>query len=99
MPSNVRRSGVGGYIKSFTKVVYDENQLKLIHFSMDRLAVATGLSKSDHLRSLQDRHNSKIVCPRCGSKLVTRTVKRGRNEGSQFLGCEAYPKCRFTRDL
>ena len=99
MPPNVRRSGVGGYIKSFTQVVYDENQLKLIQFGMERLAVATDLSASDHLRSLRERHNSKTVCPRCGSDLVTRTVKRGRNEGSQFLGCQAYPKCRFTRDI
>ena len=99
MPSNVRRSGVGGYIKSFTQVVFDESQLKLIHFGMDRLTVATDLSTSDHLRSLKERHSSKTVCPRCGSNLVTRTVKRGRNEGSQFMGCRAYPKCRFTRDL
>jgi len=33
---------------------------------------------------------SKIPCPKCGSKLIERVGKRGK-----FYGCSAYPKCRF----
>lgn len=33
-------------------------------------------------------------CPRCGSAMVLRTAKGGRNPGSQFWGCTAYPECR-----
>jgi restriction system protein len=36
------------------------------------------------------------VCPRCGSKLILRTAKRGTNAGSQFYGCGSFPKCRYT---
>jgi ssDNA-binding Zn-finger/Zn-ribbon topoisomerase 1 len=32
-------------------------------------------------------------CPECGHWLVTR---RNRAEGNMFVGCGAYPECRFT---
>ena len=35
-------------------------------------------------------------CPRCGSELVERQAKRGTNAGNTFLGCSAFPKCRYT---
>lgn len=35
-------------------------------------------------------------CPRCGSELVERQVKRGTNAGNTFLGCSSFPKCRYT---
>ena len=38
-----------------------------------------------------------LTCPRCGSRLVLRTAKKGSNAGQQFYGCSAYPKCRYTR--
>ncbi len=33
-------------------------------------------------------------CPQCGKPMVLRTAKSGRNAGSQFWGCSAYPDCR-----
>lgn len=33
-------------------------------------------------------------CPKCGSQLAIRLGKRGR-----FVGCSAYPKCDYTRNL
>jgi len=38
-------------------------------------------------------------CPRCGSDMVLRTAKRGKNLGSKFWGCNSFPKCRGTRPL
>ncbi len=40
-----------------------------------------------------------LVCPRCGSKLVLRTAKKGDNAGNQFYGCSAFPKCRYIKNL
>lgn len=40
--------------------------------------------------------NKKALCPRCGSELVERQAKRGTNAGNTFLGCSAFPKCRYT---
>lgn len=39
------------------------------------------------------------VCPQCGGSLVLRTAKRGARAGSQFWGCDNYPKCRYTEDM
>jgi restriction system protein len=36
-------------------------------------------------------------CPRCGGSLLPRTFKTGVNAGSTFIGCSAFPSCRFTR--
>jgi len=32
-------------------------------------------------------------CPRCGSRMIQRTARRGHRVGSRFWGCTAYPKC------
>ena len=39
------------------------------------------------------------ICPRCGSRLVIRTARRGKNIGNKFWGCSSYPKCRYTDDI
>jgi len=38
-------------------------------------------------------------CPKCGAQMVLRTAKKGKNTGSQFLGCSSFPGCRGTRTL
>lgn len=40
-----------------------------------------------------------IICPRCGSKLVLRTAKKGDNVGNQFYGCSSFPKCRYIQNI
>jgi DNA-binding helix-hairpin-helix protein with protein kinase domain len=37
------------------------------------------------------------VCPNCGSVMVKRTARKGRNAGGQFWGCSKYPGCKGTR--
>ena len=36
-------------------------------------------------------------CPRCGGRLILRTARKGSNAGKEFLGCENFPKCRFSK--
>lgn len=38
-------------------------------------------------------------CPICGGPTALRTAKSGRNPGSQFWGCIAYPTCKGTGAL
>jgi four helix bundle suffix protein len=38
-------------------------------------------------------------CPVCAGHMVLRTAKQGKNAGSQFLGCAAYPTCKGTVQL
>ena len=35
-----------------------------------------------------------IPCPKCGSAMVKRTVKRGEHKGRELWGCSTFPKCR-----
>lgn len=35
-------------------------------------------------------------CPQCGGKLVKR---KNRSTGESFLGCDNYPKCKYTQPL
>lgn len=38
-------------------------------------------------------------CPRCGSPMVKRLARRGRNAGGYFWGCSRYPRCKGTRNI
>ena len=38
-------------------------------------------------------------CPRCGAPLVLRTARQGTRAGKQFMGCSAYPKCRYILNI
>lgn len=39
------------------------------------------------------------TCPRCGSIMVKRLARRGRNAGNHFWGCSRFPRCKGTRNL
>ena len=54
-------------------------------------SIKASRSHVDEIRRTEEKTASGI-CPRCGSPLVTRNGKRG-----EFIGCSAYPKCRFTK--
>jgi restriction system protein len=36
------------------------------------------------------------MCPRCGSRMVSRVARQGRNAGQSFWGCDTFPRCRAT---
>ncbi len=40
---------------------------------------------------------SDTKCPSCGSQLIVRVAKRGKNAGKEFIGCSSFPKCKFTK--
>jgi restriction system protein len=99
MPNNVIDSGLGTYIKQFNNQVLSTMELDRLLKVIERHKVESPLSKRDHKRSLQQRHNSDSICPKCGSELILRTVKNGSNTVSKFLGCKSYPKCKFTKNV
>ena len=87
-------SGLGRYIKQFQDTVLSHDEIERICSLL--IDTEGKISKREHIRSLQNRHSSDTVCPRCGSALVERTVKQGTRTGTKFIGCSGYPKCRFT---
>ena len=52
-----------------------------------------------HAYALKKRYGSSSICPKCGGKLIERISKKGEGAGDKFLGCENYPRCRYTREL
>jgi ssDNA-binding Zn-finger/Zn-ribbon topoisomerase 1 len=35
------------------------------------------------------------TCPECGSRLLLRVCKTGKNRGKTFFGCSAFPECKY----
>ena len=54
-----------------------------------------------HVRSLETRADplAQRRCPKCGSALILRTVKKGPRAGDRFWGCSTYPRCRVMQPL
>lgn len=97
MPANVISKGYISYIQSFTEVLFSDQEVAAIVESLRSGALPkTWATHKTHLESLKARHSSATTCPKCGSSLVLRTVRRGARAGSTFYGCSAYPTCRYT---
>ena len=39
------------------------------------------------------------LCPKCGIRMVLRTVAQGERKGKQFYGCQNYPRCREMKPV
>ena len=56
------------------------------------------------IRPVQEEHSPfhssppVLNCPRCGQALVTPATRRGARTGESFLGCSAFPRCRYISD-
>lgn len=98
LPDNVINSRLGKYIKQFKDHVLTPQEINGIVGKLKKHVSESSLTTRDHARSLRKRHSSTTVCPKCGSNLVEKTARKGPNAGSKFLGCENYPRCRFTRN-
>src|SRR5690554_1852800 len=99
MPKNVINSGLGKYIKQFKNSIIDPRSLNDVTNRLDLLEAHSELSKKDHIRSLDRRRSSNTICPKCGANLVERMARNGPNAGTKFMGCQNYPKCRFTKNV
>jgi hypothetical protein len=97
LPENVLNSRLGKYIKQFKNPIIDSLEIDIIEVQLQN-ALESPFTNKDHIRSLRERHSSTAVCPKCGSNLVERTARKGPKADSKFLGCENYPKCRFTKN-
>lgn len=98
LPSNVLSSGLSSYIKEFEKEIISDSEIRVICNSLIENQFNNPISKKEHLQSVNKRYSSNNICPKCGSKLVIRRIKRGPRTGTEFLGCEGYPNCKFTKN-
>ena len=98
LPDNVINSRLGKYIKQFKDHILIPEEINRIVGKLEKHVSESSFTTRDHVRSLRERHSSTTVCPKCGSNLVERTARNGPNAGSKFLGCENYPRCRFSKN-
>lgn len=98
LPDNVIRAGVGRFIKRFRNQILSTEEVDHVINAVKKHLSESSLSNRDHIKSLRERHASNTICPKCGSNLIERSANWGTNAGTKFLGCENYPKCRFTKN-
>jgi len=104
MPENVLNRGLADHIRSFSRVCFEDHQVRDIENRLRNVKENGGISKSDHLDSLKERHCSpsqpsdssdQSKCPRCGGRLIERVAKKGTYAGRTFKGCSGYPACKY----
>lgn len=103
MPANVTHGGgYISYIKSFHQPVLSETEVQrcLLQIRSGRMEPSRQTNRQ-HVDQLKARFGPSVErrCQKCGSSMLLRTAKRGRNSGNQFWGCSAYPKCNSVQDV
>ncbi|EMA2446692.1 NERD domain-containing protein [Vibrio fluvialis] len=103
MPSNVTYArGSIRYIQQFNEVVFSDKDCVRLAESINHIKLKRGLvTDLKHRKHVKEVVASKATnhCPRCGSEMVLRETKRGKNIGKQFWGCSTFPKCRAVKQF
>lgn len=90
-------------VDAATKQAHVEN-IKKKYAKVEKMKTEESLEeKQKEIKSVESEKTmnseEELVCPRCGSKLVLRTAKKGANAGNQFYGCANFPKCRYIKNV
>ena len=106
MPENVIYGGrYLQYIKSKKQAVLSESEVNEISRKIEsgRLLTSSKTNREhvDHVKKIvtEKEDNTAKYCPKCGSSMVVREVKKGQNIGKKFLGCSGFPKCRYVAKI
>lgn len=100
LPENVIVGDYRRYIERSTKVVLlDDDVQRICGILTSAEAASDSVALEQHVAALHERFDSDTTCPKCGSALVERRSKAAWNEGEPFLGCKAYPRCRFIKKI
>jgi hypothetical protein len=100
MPDNVTYAGgYIRYIKSKREEILSMADVNAVIAQIEELRLQRGLATNrqhvNHLRTKSETSSSSNPqCPKCGSDMVLRTAKRGKNAGDKFWGCTSFPSCR-----
>ncbi|MBQ5331593.1 MAG: topoisomerase DNA-binding C4 zinc finger domain-containing protein [Oscillospiraceae bacterium] len=82
-----RKTKISTYGKGIKRVKEDDNE-----------EIPAKKAKEEITKSADTVEND-LICPRCGSELVLRKARKGKDAGKNFYGCSRFPKCRYTRSL
>ena len=99
MPDNVRfaRGGIE-YIKSKTNIVFNRQEIANVIEQIESGRLERGFKTNrehiKHVREIIEDKSDIKSCSRCGAEMVLRKATKGKNVGSDFWGCSAFPMCR-----
>ncbi|MCP4987297.1 MAG: nuclease [Colwellia sp.] len=99
MPENVTfaRGGIE-YIKSQTDIVFNDAEVESVIEQIEGGWLERGFKTNrqhvKHVKEIVKEKSKPQSCTKCGSNMVLRKATKGKNAGSEFLGCTAFPKCR-----
>ena len=86
------------FIKSKTQPVLTEAEVKEIKSKIEAGRLTPSFkTHREHVKQVKTIVANKTdykQCPKCGSSMVLRKVKKGQNAGNKFWGCSKFPKCR-----
>jgi hypothetical protein len=100
MPSNVIVGGYRNFIENTQGVRLSDADAERVCRVLEELEAASTTDALDsHVADLRKRFSSSTTCPKCGARLVERRSRSAPNEEPAFLGCQSFPRCRYTRQL
>ena len=88
------------FIQEFIKNLFSLNTLKIlapfVGISITIIIIRTIFNRIEKKvdGAISEKRVKQSICPRCGGKLIRKHGKYG-----DFIGCNNYPKCRFTHDI
>ncbi|MFT6925861.1 MAG: restriction system protein [Psychromonas sp.] len=110
MPENVTYArGCVEYIKSKHETHYTAEQVNEIVTAIEAGRLTRGLKTNlQHIKHVKTIITAKQIpkvvvehsdieqklCPKCGTVMILREAKKGKNTGNQFWGCSNFPQCR-----
>ena len=93
-------------LQALTKVDKSVKEAHIENIEEKYKNTSKSMPKEEILQESETKQEEKIIegtpemiCPKCGSKLVLRTARKGANAGNQFYGCSAFPNCRYIQNL
>lgn len=87
-------------IKNYSTVNLSETDRENIFQKIIEVNLIDSFNRREHVNSIKRRIKSREKtiqekkCPRCGNNLTER-----KGEFGIFLGCQSYPKCKFTQKI
>lgn len=99
MPDNVTYArGCIEHIRSKMDEVLSQQQVNHVIAAIEsgklKPSFKTNREHVKHVKQIVREKDSQKTCPRCGSLMIAREVKKGVNIGNKFYGCSMFPKCR-----
>lgn len=88
------------FIRKYTRPVFNDVEVQEIVNKLREIFVEDKAQQRKHIKSVKDTANrsenliANRICPRCGGKVIVREGRYG-----EFLGCQNYPRCKFTANL